>query len=419
MKISVSYFKKILFEHKVILVNFSFLSITQFFTLLLPLITYPYLIRTLGKDTYGLYAFANSSVTYFTIIINFGFNLSASKDIAQNIKNKEKLSEIVSSVYIIKIILLILSFSIYLILLLTVSKLNSHFLFHLLTFSFCIGDLLIPTWFFQGIEKMKYTTYVHIISRLFFTLMIFFVVHSYADVLWLPILNFLGILFSGIYCSYLVFYKYNISFKIERFNIVFSYFKASFPFFLSRVSSIFNTESNTVLIGFFLTMKDVANYDLAKRIIDMALIPFGMLNNAIYPKMAREKNISFIKKILKIVVFSSIIFALLISLFSKYIILILGGAAMLDSQILLYLLSFSLPMYAISYFLGNTVLVVLGKSVEFNKSVIYQTIIFTTITIFAILLNIWGVYQASLIISISSIFMVIYRYFYIKKYKLL
>lgn len=62
--------------------NFSYLSLLQVFNLILPLIVYPYLIRVLGKETYGLVVFAQSLVFYLVILVGFGFNISATKEVS-------------------------------------------------------------------------------------------------------------------------------------------------------------------------------------------------------------------------------------------------------------------------------------------------------------------------------------------------
>ena len=97
--------KPIFLRNKLLIKNFSYLSAFQIFNIFIPLATYPYLIRILGSETYGLIIFALSIVTYFSMIINFGFNISATKDVAENKNNNNKLNEIVSSVFIIKIFL--------------------------------------------------------------------------------------------------------------------------------------------------------------------------------------------------------------------------------------------------------------------------------------------------------------------------
>lgn len=96
-------------KHKTLIENFSSLTVFQILNLLLPLLTYPYLIRVLGIEIYGLVVFAQAIIGYLLILVGFGFNISATKEISIHRDNKDKLSEIASSVLTIKAGLFVLS----------------------------------------------------------------------------------------------------------------------------------------------------------------------------------------------------------------------------------------------------------------------------------------------------------------------
>ena len=56
-------------QHKKLIENFSYLSVLQILSLITPLITYPYLVKTLGEVMYGTVVFAQAVVTYFNISV--------------------------------------------------------------------------------------------------------------------------------------------------------------------------------------------------------------------------------------------------------------------------------------------------------------------------------------------------------------
>ena len=76
------FFAEKLMRNKTVLVNFSYLSILQIFTIVFPLLTYPYLLRIIGLELYGVLVFAQAIISYVSLVINFGFNMSGARSVA-------------------------------------------------------------------------------------------------------------------------------------------------------------------------------------------------------------------------------------------------------------------------------------------------------------------------------------------------
>src|SRR5690554_7448672 len=85
-------------DKKRLLGNFLSLSGLQVFTYILPLITLPYLVRVLGVEKYGLVMFAQSFIMFFNILVDYGFNLSATREIA---RSEEHTSELQSRPHLV------------------------------------------------------------------------------------------------------------------------------------------------------------------------------------------------------------------------------------------------------------------------------------------------------------------------------
>ena len=155
-------------DKKRLLSNFVSLSVLQGLNMILPLLTLPYLVRVLGVENFGLVNFSLSIIMYFNILVSFGFELSATREISLHRDNLEKVSEIFSTVMLIKALLLFVSFLILSFLLFLNETFNANIELYYITFLLVLGNFLFPSWFFQGMERMEYITYINLIFRILF-----------------------------------------------------------------------------------------------------------------------------------------------------------------------------------------------------------------------------------------------------------
>ena len=337
--------------HKTLIQNFSYLSALQIFNMLIPLITYPYLIRVLGKETYGLVVFAQAVIGYLVILVGFGFNMSATKEVSIHRNNKEKLSEIVSSVLLIKGALFFLAFFLLSITLYFIHQAKGYENLFFLTMWMCLYEVIFPIWYFQGIEQMKFITLINSLSKGIFLVLIFLMIKTPEDYLYVPIINGFGALIAGSLSLYILYSKHKICFRFPQINDFVFYLKESIPLFISNISGQVYVKANKVIVGAFLGMGEVAYYDLAEKVINVLKIPQGLISQAIFPKVSLDKNRVFLKKAFKLSMIFNISIFVIVFFCSKQVVQILGGDKMENAIDVLRILSLTVPIVGINSYL--------------------------------------------------------------------
>ena len=109
---------------------------------LLPLIAFPYLVRVLGPEKYGLITFALAFVQYFALLIDYGFNYTATREIAVNRDDKDKTSSIFSTVLVIKFSLFIIGLTIFSAIIFVFDKFRQEYLLFYFSFGIVFSNFL-------------------------------------------------------------------------------------------------------------------------------------------------------------------------------------------------------------------------------------------------------------------------------------
>ncbi len=405
-------------DKKGLLSNFLSLSALQAMNMFLPLLVLPYLVKTLGIDKFGLINFAVSIIAYFNILVSFGFELSATRRVSMNRGNIDKISEIFSTVMLIKISLLILSLFILYMLILFNDTISKYSLLYYATFGIVIGNVIFPDWFFQGMEKMKYITYINVISRVSFTILIFLIVKTPEDYIYVPILNTLGSTIGGLYALWLVFKLFNLQIVRPTFKMIWDEFKESALFFLSRVANNGSRSLATTIIGIYFGNTVVGYYSMVEKLYYASMSLGGIVAQTIYPYMSRTKNISMYKKIFLLVIISSIITTIPIMYYNQELLsLVFHVKNEMASNI--FLIMFSGSVFGVaSALLGYPLLAALGYVKYANYSLIYASLIYI-FYIFMVSYFYKNIYLLSLSTVIYAVAGLSFRLYYIKKTNIL
>jgi PST family polysaccharide transporter len=403
--------------------NFASLFTLQGLNYILPLITFPYLVRVLGPDKYGLIAFAGAFIGYFNIITDYGFNLSATRDVAVNRDDKAKLSEIFSSVMIIKIVFMILSFIILCIVVFSFEKFSHNWIIYIFAFGVVLGNVLFPVWFFQGMERMKYITFLNIISKTVFTISIFVFIKDTSDYIYVPLISSLGYILAGVLSLIFVFKKFDVVFKIPSKIEVINQLKEGWHIFVSTVSINLYTTSNTFILGIFTNNTIVGYFSAGYTLIQAFLGMLNPISQTFYPYISRlaseskEKAVSVIKKLIKGVGAFTFILSLLIFIFADLIVKIVLGEQYYNSIIVIRILAFLPFIIGLSNIFGIQTMLTFGYKKAFTKIIVAGSII--NIILALMLVPFWKHIGISTSIIIAEIFITLSMYMYIKWKKIL
>lgn len=395
--------------------NYIYLLIIQGSNFILPFIALPYLVKTLQAERYGLVMVAQSLSIFLTIIVDFGFNISATRKVAIIKEDQKKLSQFFWNVYLIKFFLLLFTFLILISFVMTIEKFKSEPEVYIYSFGLVIGQAIFPTWFFQGIEKMKMITFINLIAKSFFTISIFFFVLTSEDFKFVPILNGVGYIVSGlvgfVYCL-----KY-VSFERPNFRNITQILKESVNLLASNFAvSIYNS-SNTLVLGLFAGDTIAGVYASMEKLVIASKSIYSPLYQSIFPNISSKpfyKIKDFIGRIKYPIILSSVIISLIIIVGSKFILefiyrddLIVSYHKVFQILGLIAFLS-ALNMLYITLFLPAI------KAYKIRMQILVYAGIFHLFFVL-FLANLYGIYGVAISAVITELIILIVSYYYFKK----
>ncbi len=333
-------------EGSMVLRNVTSLSGLQLVTYLFPIIILPYLFRVVGPEKFGLIAFAQAFVQYFVILTDYGFNVSATREISLCHEDKIKTCNVISAVMTIKTILAFLCLLMLCIVMYFVPKFKFDWMVYALSFGVVIGNALFPAWFFQGSESMKYTAKLNILGEFAYAFGIFFFVHRPSDYLLVPTITSLSSLFTGLLGQYILFTRFDVSFQLPKLKDLHRQLLAGWNIFISVIAINAYTTTRVFAVGLLTNNSLTGFYSIAEKIAGaVQTFPLYAFSQAIFPRLSKifHKNkikaFEIMQQVQLITVIVSLIFLPICLIIAPLIVtLVCGGtypAAILSLRLLL------------------------------------------------------------------------------------
>ena len=367
--------KKLSLDSIIILKNLSFLSVIRIFNVGINFLLVAYLIRTLGETNYGILTWVDSVIQYFIVFVNFGFNVYAAKYIIKKRENSNEINKITSAIFSIKMGL----FTISVLILFSLSFLNPlkpYREYLLLMNMLCLGEVLFPIWYFQGIEKLKTAMFITVFFKLGLLFSTFLLVKTPAGLNTYIFLLVISNSLIGVFGYLSIKYYYGFVFVWVKKSTIVKVLKQAYMFFLGRFLSLTFNFLTIFVIGIYFSMRQVSGFDISLKVILVCIIPYDILQQAVFPTISRNKDKRLLKKLIVFSFLSGIASTIGIFLFSYDILFLLAGEEGRSYSSILLLMSPIPPLVAVSFILGTCTLVAFGHEKEYNQSLIISSVIY-------------------------------------------
>lgn len=404
-------------KEKKLVVNTLYLYILSLVRMIFPLLTLPYLTRVLTVETYGVVVYIKSYMSYVQMILDYGFLLSATKNIAiaYNNKDNRKVEYILGNTIIEKMILCFLSAIVTIALSYFIPIFKKELLFLWLYFLAISLSIFIADFLFRGIEKMEYITMPYIFAKIVFTILTFLLIKGDKDLLLIPILEIINNVIIVI-ISIFILKKLNIHFKFENLNKWILDLKNSGIYFLSNFATTIFGSLTILIVGVVLDTKEVAFWSICMQFVGVAKSLYSPICNSIYPYMVIEKDIKIIKRIQLLILLPMIIGSIVVLLWGEEIICFIGGVNYKEAG---SIFKFLLPTVVVSFYsmlYGWPVLGALGRVKETTYSTIIAAIIQLIGVIVIYKFNVFNLKMLAMTCNISEILLLVVRWIYYKYY---
>ncbi len=278
--------------------NYIYNLIYQMLTILLPLITTPYLSRVLGAEPIGIYGYTISIVTYFILFGTLGVSMYGQREIAYLQQDKKGRSKTFWEIVTIRTITLSISILLFY---LVYGRIGEYAIYYRILIVQLVANLFDISWLFQGIEEFDKTVIRNLVVKLLSLVLIFLVIKTPSD-LWKYFAIYVGSELIGNLTLWLYLPKYLEKIKIKELELK-KHLRPTLSLFVPQIAIQIYTVLDKTMIGVITKdMSEVGYYEQAQKIVKAALTAISALQLVMNSRIASayaENNKEEVKECLK------------------------------------------------------------------------------------------------------------------------
>lgn len=350
------------------------MALVQAGTGFVPLITIPYLARVLGVAGWGLVAFAQSFGMYMSVFGDYGFALSATREVARHRDDRSKLAEIVAGVLGAKTLLAIGMIAVTFAVRwwIPIFRQNALLLWGALFWALARTWSMI--WYFQGRERMRVVAWIDIITQSLAAVAIFVLVRKPPDGWKVLVLQALGSSLSFLFGLWLTYRE--IPARIPKWHSTWGALRMGWSMFLFRGSVSLYTAGNAFILGLFVSPVWVGYYAGAEKISRAFLNLLNPISQALYPRLshlvyhARDRAVRLARVSIAVMGCGGVLLGGFIFVLAPLLVRIILGAGYGHAVPVLRILALLPPLIATSNVFGIQWMLPLGMDRAFNTIII-------------------------------------------------
>ena len=339
----------------------------QILTIILPIITVPYVTRIFTSEDLGNYGFYNSIVSYFSLFAMLGIGLYGTKQIA----SARDVNSTFWNIYAIQLIASLISIFVYVIAIVCVPTMSG--IIPLILFISLFSKIIDISWLFSGKEDFKKITLRNTVVKVVGVISIFtFIKNSedlYLYILLIVIFDFLGQVVMWVPAKKFI-KRPSFNMEIMKKNL-----HPIVLLFLPQVAISLYVVLDRTLLGLLGSYSDVGIYEQGQKLTSIIYKIVSSLGVVMLPRVAnllserKEKEAQNMVKF-SFILYNLIIFPMIFGLIAvnEVFVKLFLGKDFQDVKYVLYITTINIMLVAWTNILGHQVLVVRNKNKEFMLS---------------------------------------------------
>jgi polysaccharide transporter, PST family len=340
---------------------------------LVPLIVLPYLLRVLRPTGYGAIVMAQALMGYAMVVTDFGFNLTAARDISVARNDATAVARIYWTTIAAKVLLLVTSLAIIAFVVSVTPSFRVQWPIFLACSLMVVGNVVFPQWYLQGLERLKDSALIQASAKVGSAGATFIFVRGPEDLWIAAVISSIPALLGVGIAAVLAKPLFPATFHRPTWIEVRAALHGSWDMFTSTVSTTLYGTTTTLVLGIMAGAREVALYNLAVRLVSALQSVASPLTQAVFPRASLlfradpDAAWRLIKRMIRILLPGIGGCALLLGLLAPIIVRLVGGTSFVDAVPLVRIMAIVPVVLGVGGIPAQIILVATGKTKELSQ----------------------------------------------------